>query len=472
MTIYQIRIPVSRSSAPCRSSELDWCVPARSHSWWKQTGFVMQKQQSSQRQIKDKVAIMNNFEDPSQADSVVLFEPRDYILMQWYVPVLFLLVVILASKWIVQFKQTRKADASNSGVDQKKKQSTTTRVVVPLQPMEKIKKRSGSNKNKKNRAKAFSKFPSLFTVHNLLSICFLFVECYLVLGILNGLQEVSFVGNDICQFFSMSTVNYYAYLNYLFGLFQILVVQVPQTEVFGQTEMLALIRKVIPSWIIIFKHVGYNWIIVLRNLLCSILNRVTELFGMEKSVVQSVEQLADASLVALYIIRLSALVSKASGSSFCSGAFPSVIADNVSATIALWKLAKVKWLAKWTLASLDEFVVIFWKNWKKTFDCTRRHGWPRRVRTTVDRWTECCIMNHEHRGSHSSSKFTNYNHLPAHLGQIGFSMLTHLSPERLWSWSLSKYNPSQILSLRNISYCWTRLLCQSSCHWIFRPNSS
>ena len=264
------------------------------------------------------------------------FEPRDYLLMQWYVPVSFTLLTIMASKWMVSSKQALAAD---NKVQQEQEQSNkVTESVADLKKgdkaaMVKKKQQQQQKKQQKKKNELLSRVQPMIMA---------FLESYLAMSIIKAVQEHPI--EEFCQFFALSQVNYLVYLAYLLNLIQVLI-QIPQTEVYGKEELFTTIRRVMASWIIIFQRVGYNWVVVLRNLFSSFLIQLAQVLGFDRSIVKAIEDLSDLSLVLLYVMRVAALISMKSGSSFCSGAFPSVVADTVFATLALWKLFKSRWLS-------------------------------------------------------------------------------------------------------------------------------
>jgi hypothetical protein len=128
----------------------------------------------------------------------------------------------------------------------------------------------------------------------------------------------------------------------VFGVTQLLL-NLPFTKSFTRQDMLALIRQVIRAWVMIFQRVGYNWVIVLRNLLSSIMFNICSLLDVNDKLKSSVENLSDVSLLLLYFVRVSAVFSMIMGSEYCSGRLPSCIADTNFATMTLYNLIKSKY---------------------------------------------------------------------------------------------------------------------------------
>jgi hypothetical protein len=223
------------------------------------------------------------------------FEPREYALLQWYVPVGATIFSIICSK-----------------------------LVVVTAFAEKV---------------SFLKRYTLFArVHKVLETL---IQIYFASRIMSSVSTVRTL-NGMCQFFVMSETNYWIYVTYVFDVTQLLL-NLPFTKSFTIQEMLALIRQVMRAWIMIFQRVGYNWVIVLRNLLSSIMFNICFLLDVNDKLKSSVENLSDVSLLLLYFVRVSAVFSMIMGSEYCSGRLPSCIADINFATMTLYNLIKSKY---------------------------------------------------------------------------------------------------------------------------------
>jgi hypothetical protein len=215
------------------------------------------------------------------------FEPREYFILKWYFPASWALLSIVLSY-----------------------------VVAKLRRNTVIEKKS--------------------LIQNLWEWIVILVEAVLAYVIIDSVWYVP--TDHKCQFLSMPTTSFLLFVSYLFTQLQILI-EILNTRLFEKEEVFGRVRRIMPPWILIFQRIGYNWIVVLRNLIFNVLIGVfTKLNLMHLS--HLAHKLSDVTVVVLFGMRIVSLYLFVTGDPVCSGVLPSFIADLLASSIPVVKILK------------------------------------------------------------------------------------------------------------------------------------
>ena len=167
----------------------------------------------------------------------------------------------------------------------------------------------------------------------------LIVEGVLIYFIIISTQNVS--TSNKCNFTRMPDTSFLVFVTYLFNMIQQLI-DTLETRTYTNDTITSKVRLIVPPWIMIYKRVGYNWVVVLRNLIVHVIIGTCRLVGLEH-LATAFSNLSDLSLVILLGMRLASLYSFLLGDRVCTGALPSFITDLIASSIPVYKI-----LQRWT----------------------------------------------------------------------------------------------------------------------------